>query len=49
MSIAICRARAYAGRVLGTWVTEGAWSRPDAQRVAGMLAAGNASRVYGLA
>ncbi|MEU5522215.1 amidohydrolase family protein [Streptomyces sp. NPDC047860] len=36
------------GRVLGTWVTEGAWSRGDAQRVAGMIAAGNAGRVYRL-
>jgi hypothetical protein len=36
------------GRVLGTWVAEGAWSPKDAQRVAGMIAAGNARRVYGL-
>ncbi|MFJ8654717.1 amidohydrolase family protein [Streptomyces rochei] len=36
------------GRVLGTWVAEGAWSPGDAQRVAGMIAAGNAGRVYGL-
>ncbi|MEU0455542.1 hypothetical protein ABZ322_21525, partial [Streptomyces sp. NPDC006129] len=36
------------GRVLGTWVAEGAWSLTDAQRVAGMLASGNARRVYGL-
>ncbi|MFC8999070.1 amidohydrolase family protein [Streptomyces rochei] len=36
------------GRVLGTWVAEGAWSLGDAQRVAGMIAAGNAGRVYGL-
>ncbi|MFF5368768.1 amidohydrolase family protein [Streptomyces sp. NPDC013187] len=36
------------GRVLGTWVAEGAWSLGDAQRVAGMLASGNARRVYGL-
>ncbi|MFI9824229.1 amidohydrolase family protein [Streptomyces sp. NPDC052013] len=36
------------GRVLGTWVAEGAWSLPDAQRVAVMLAEGNARRVYGL-
>ncbi|MFA0843069.1 amidohydrolase family protein [Streptomyces rochei] len=36
------------GRVLGTWVAEGAWSLGDAQRVAGMIAAGNAERVYGL-
>ncbi|WP_199546717.1 amidohydrolase family protein [Streptomyces sp. N35] len=37
------------GRVLGGWVSEGAWSRADADRVAGMIAAGNARRVYGLA
>lgn len=36
------------GRVLGGWVAEGAWSLADAQRVAGMVAAGNAKRVYGL-
>ncbi|MCT9088302.1 amidohydrolase [Streptomyces sp. ASQP_92] len=36
------------GRVLGGWVGDGAWSRGDAQRVAGMIAAGNARRVYGL-
>ncbi|MFF5707085.1 amidohydrolase family protein [Streptomyces sp. NPDC012794] len=36
------------GRVLGGWVAEGAWSWQDAQRVAGMLAAGNARRVYRL-
>ncbi|WP_133910245.1 amidohydrolase family protein [Streptomyces sp. NBC_00582] len=36
------------GRVLGGWVAEGAWSLTDAQRVAGMVAAGNARRVYGL-
>ncbi len=35
-------------RVLGTWVAEGAWSLADAQRVAGLIAAGNARRVYGL-
>ncbi|MDQ0990224.1 amidohydrolase family protein [Streptomyces sp. V3I7] len=35
-------------RVLGTWITEGAWSPSDAQRVASMLASGNARRVYGL-
>ncbi|QIJ62020.1 amidohydrolase family protein [Streptomyces sp. JB150] len=35
-------------RVLGGWVAEGAWSLTDAQRVAGMIAAGNARRVYGL-
>ncbi|MFJ8665993.1 amidohydrolase [Streptomyces sp. NPDC093600] len=36
-------------RVLGEWVGDGAWSRTDAQRVATMIAAGNARRVYGLA
>ncbi|GAA2807317.1 amidohydrolase family protein [Streptomyces showdoensis] len=35
-------------RVLGEWVADGAWSRADAQRVAGMLAADNARRVYRL-
>ncbi|MFG3493488.1 amidohydrolase family protein [Streptomyces sp. NPDC047928] len=36
-------------RVLAEWVGDGAWSRRDAQRVAGMIASGNARRVYGLA
>ncbi|MEE1754907.1 amidohydrolase family protein [Streptomyces sp. SP18CS02] len=36
------------GRVLSDWVRDGAWSRDDAQRVAGMIAAGNARRVYGI-
>ncbi|MFF1276231.1 amidohydrolase family protein [Streptomyces marokkonensis] len=36
------------GRVLGTWVAEGAWSPADARRVAGLIASGNAGRVYGL-
>ncbi|GLF98612.1 amidohydrolase [Streptomyces yaizuensis] len=36
------------GRVLGGWVADGAWSARDAERVAGLLAAGNARRVYGL-
>ncbi|MCF2124952.1 amidohydrolase [Strepomyces sp. STD 3.1] len=36
------------GRVLGTWVAEGAWCLGDAQRVAAMIASGNAGRVYGL-
>ncbi|MFI0236849.1 amidohydrolase family protein [Streptomyces sp. NPDC016845] len=36
------------GRVLGNWVAEGAWSLVDAQRVASMIAAGTAQRVYGL-
>ncbi|MFI0966792.1 amidohydrolase family protein [Streptomyces sp. NPDC021080] len=35
-------------RVLGEWVAEGAWSPADAQRVAALIAAGNARRVYGL-
>ncbi|MDO0928265.1 amidohydrolase family protein [Streptomyces sp. TG1A-8] len=35
-------------RVLGTWVAEGAWSLADARRVARMVAADNARRVYGL-
>ncbi|WP_329121960.1 amidohydrolase family protein [Streptomyces sp. NBC_01353] len=36
------------GRVLGEWVGDGAWSLSDAQRVATMIAAGNAQRVYKL-
>lgn len=36
------------GRVLGGWVVEGAWSWRDAERVAAMIAAGNARRVYRL-
>ncbi|MGY0023163.1 amidohydrolase family protein [Streptomyces sp. YJ-C3] len=36
------------GRVLGGWVAEGSWSLGDAQRVASMIAAGTARRVYGL-
>ncbi|WP_415954244.1 amidohydrolase family protein [Streptomyces sp. KLOTTS4A1] len=35
-------------RVLGGWVAEGAWSRTDADRVAAMIAAENAGRVYGI-
>ncbi|WP_433549557.1 amidohydrolase [Streptomyces sp. CA-294286] len=35
-------------RVLGGWVADGAWSKPDAERVARMLAADNARRVYRL-
>ncbi|MFM9611307.1 amidohydrolase [Streptomyces sp. V2] len=35
-------------RVFGGWVAEGAWLLGDAQRVAGMLASGNARRVYGV-
>ncbi|MFJ2111838.1 amidohydrolase, partial [Streptomyces sp. NPDC087850] len=41
--------RAALGKVLGGWVDDGAWSPADARRVAGMIAAGNARRVYGLA
>ncbi|MFF8292254.1 amidohydrolase [Streptomyces sp. NPDC016309] len=37
------------GRVLADFVHEGSWSRRDAQRVAEMIAAGNARRVYRLA
>lgn len=36
------------GRVLGGWVADGAWSWTDAGRVAAMVAAGNARRVYRL-
>ncbi|MFD6182705.1 amidohydrolase family protein [Streptomyces goshikiensis] len=36
------------GRVLSGWVADGAWSWRDADRVAAMLAAGNARRVYRL-
>ena len=35
--------------VLGAWVDSGEWSIADAQRIAQMVAAGNAKRVYGLA
>lgn len=35
-------------RVLGGWVADGAWSLADAERVAGLIAAGNARRVYRL-
>ncbi|MER7000819.1 amidohydrolase family protein [Streptomyces sp. NPDC000410] len=35
-------------RVLGGWVIDGAWCLTDAQRVAEMIASGNACRVYGL-
>ncbi|WP_431954721.1 amidohydrolase family protein [Actinacidiphila sp. bgisy167] len=34
--------------VLGGWVAEGAWSAADARRVAAMVAADNARRLYGL-
>ncbi|WP_175412637.1 amidohydrolase [Streptomyces sp. TRM64462] len=40
--------REAATRVLADWTATGAWSRTDAQRVATMIAAGNARRVYGL-
>ncbi|MFI7353203.1 amidohydrolase [Streptomyces avidinii] len=36
------------GRVLGGWAAEGSWSWRDAERVAAMVAAGNARRVYRL-
>jgi uncharacterized protein len=35
--------------VLGGWVTSGQWSDADAVRVAAMIGAGNAARLYGLA
>ncbi|MFF5568705.1 amidohydrolase [Streptomyces sp. NPDC012623] len=35
-------------RVLGGWVADGAWAPDDALRVAGLIAGGNARRVYGL-
>lgn len=35
-------------RVLGEWVTSGEWSHADAVRIAGLMGAGNARRVYGL-
>ncbi|MGW1891818.1 amidohydrolase family protein [Streptomyces sp. NPDC002004] len=34
--------------LLGEWVRDGSWSLRDARRVADMIAAGNARRVYGL-
>ncbi|MEU7908516.1 amidohydrolase family protein [Actinoplanes sp. NPDC049118] len=34
--------------VLGGWVAAGSWSAPDAERVAWMIGAGNAERVYAL-
>ncbi|MFB6835844.1 amidohydrolase family protein [Streptomyces sp. NPDC056361] len=40
--------RSALSRVLGEWVADGAWSRTDARRVAGMIAADNARRVYRL-
>jgi predicted TIM-barrel fold metal-dependent hydrolase len=36
------------GRLLARWVDEGAWPARDAERVAAMIAAGNARRVYRL-
>ncbi|MEU2158256.1 amidohydrolase family protein [Streptomyces sp. NPDC019396] len=35
-------------RLLGDWTSSGAWSDEDAGRVARLLAAGNAQRLYGL-
>ena len=35
--------------VAGEWVGAGLWSAPDARRVARLVAAGNAERVYGVA
>jgi len=35
-------------RLLSRWTGEGAWSRADAERVATLVGAGNARRVYGL-
>jgi predicted TIM-barrel fold metal-dependent hydrolase len=36
------------GEVVADWVGAGLWSAPDAERVARMVGAGNAERVYGL-
>ncbi|MEU6311761.1 amidohydrolase [Streptomyces sp. NPDC047014] len=36
------------GRVLGGWAAEGSWSWRDAERVAALVAAGNARRAYRL-
>jgi hypothetical protein len=36
------------GALLDRWTGEGAWSRPDAERVAALIAAGNARRLYSL-
>ena len=35
-------------RVIGSWVERGDWSLPDAERVIGLVAGGNARRVYRL-
>ncbi|MGW2560755.1 amidohydrolase family protein [Streptomyces sp. NPDC001514] len=35
-------------RLLDAWTASGAWSGPDGERVAHLLAAGNARRLYGL-
>ncbi|MEU8348258.1 amidohydrolase family protein [Streptomyces sp. NPDC048845] len=43
--------RLFAGaltELLGGWVADGSWPAGDAERVAAMIAAGNARRVYGL-
>jgi predicted TIM-barrel fold metal-dependent hydrolase len=42
------RWRRACARVLGRWVDEGEWSHEDAVRVATMIGASNARRVYGL-
>ncbi|MFC4910004.1 amidohydrolase family protein [Actinomadura gamaensis] len=36
------------GRIMEEGVSEGSWTRDDASRLAGLVAAGNARRVYGL-
>jgi uncharacterized protein len=36
-------------KVLGSWVAAGLWTEPDALRVAGLIGAANAARVYRLA
>jgi len=36
------------GAVLDAWVADGRWSAADAERVARMVGAGNAARVYGI-
>ncbi|MFE9683785.1 amidohydrolase family protein [Streptomyces sp. NPDC006285] len=46
--VGACLFREALARVLGAWVAEGAWSLADAQRVAGLISAGNAKRVYGV-
>ncbi|AJE40148.1 MULTISPECIES: amidohydrolase family protein [Streptomyces] len=46
--VGACLFREALSRLLGDWVTGGAWSPADARRVAEMIAAGNARRIYGL-